>query len=159
MNIFALSYDVFDVASYHVDSHVVKMPLETAQMLCTNLVKLGIDSPYLPVHQKHPCTLWAGLTKENYSWLCDLGLALCMEFTYRYKKVHSCENVINYCLTKKNYLPSGGMTEFAQAMPDEYKDKDSIVAYRRYYIYGKKHLHKWSKRDIPYWLSHERIAI
>ncbi len=34
MNIFILDLDVKKCAQYHVDKHVVKMILETAQLLC-----------------------------------------------------------------------------------------------------------------------------
>ena len=31
-------------------------------------------------------------------------------------------------------IPEGELTPFAQAMPDEYKDDDPVVAYRAYYM-------------------------
>ena len=36
MNIFILDENHDKCAEYHVDKHIVKMPLEAAQMLCTN---------------------------------------------------------------------------------------------------------------------------
>ena len=41
------------------------MPLETTQMLSTVHWRYENKGPYLPVHEKHPCTLWAGQTVEN----------------------------------------------------------------------------------------------
>ena len=35
MNIFILDEDLDKCAEYHVDKHIVKMPLEAGQMLCT----------------------------------------------------------------------------------------------------------------------------
>jgi len=151
MNIFVLSYDVIQAAEWHVDRHVVKMPLETAQMLCTNLSQINIETPYKPVHQKHPCTIWAGQSQHNFKWLCDLGLALCMEYTYRYEKIHKCEEVIYHCMKFIHNFPNRPMTHFAQAMPDEYKNNDPVKAYQDYYVKAKNHLHKWSNRDIPFW--------
>jgi hypothetical protein len=144
--------NVKEAAQFHVDKHIVKMPLETAQMLCTNLNSIGVQSPYLSVHRKHPCTLWAGMSRTNYNWLCQLGLALCEEYSYRYKKVHSCESIIKYCMQNRLMLPKGDLTELPQAMPDEYKCDNSILAYRNYYIFGKKHLHQWTGRPIPEWI-------
>lgn len=158
MNIFALTHDVIQCAEWHVDRHVVKMPLETSQMLCTNLHKIGVSAPYLPVHQKHPCTLWAGINQSNFAWLCDLGLALCMEYTYRYKKVHKSEDVIKLCIDHIGKLPEGEMTPFAQAMPDEFKHYDSIQAYRNYYTIGKSHLHVWTGREMPDWIVCKKAA-
>ena len=86
MNIFVLDIDPQLAASLHLDKHVVKMPLETAQMLCTINAEFGIDVPYKATHKNHPCTLWAKATKANYQWLTALGLNLCYEYTYRYKK-------------------------------------------------------------------------
>jgi hypothetical protein len=50
------------------------MPLEEAQMLCTALWHHAPDYAeenglYKPVHQKHPCTLWAMETQMNYELL------------------------------------------------------------------------------------------
>jgi len=152
MNIFALTTDVVQCAEWHVDRHIVKMPLETAQMLCTNLNKIGISTPYLPVHQKHPCTLWAGINQDNFSWLCELGIALCLEYTARYNKVHKSQEVIEFCHKHIDKFTPGSLTPFAQAMPDIYKDLCPIKAYRNYYTHGKNHLHKWTLRDKPEWI-------
>lgn len=152
MNIFALSMDVFEAARWHLDKHIVKMPLETAQMMCTSLNKIGVETPYLPVHQKHPCTIWAGISQENFRWLGNLGLALCDEYTYRYGKVHKCESIIKFCLEKTFHFDDLGMTNFAQAMPDEYKCDNSVLAYRNFYNFGKRHLHKWTGRSVPEWI-------
>ena len=87
MNIFALDNDVKVAAQWHVDKHVVKMPLETAQMLCTARHELGEKPesiPYKVAHKNHPCTIWCRTSSENYDWLCDLGMVLCKEYTYRY---------------------------------------------------------------------------
>jgi hypothetical protein len=153
MNIFVLSHDVNQAAKWHVDRHVVKMPLESAQMLCTNLTQLKIENPYLPVHAKHPCTIWAGQSRSNFKWLCDLGIELCKEYTFRYKKVHKCEEVINYCMRFIDVFPNCGMTPFAQAMPDEFKNDNPVKAYRDYYVKAKNHLHKWTLRSVPEWCN------
>jgi hypothetical protein len=158
MNIFALTDDVIQCAEWHVDRHIVKMPLETAQMLCTCLNKIDVSTPYLPVHQKHPCTLWAGINRSNYKWLCELGFALSMEYTYRYNKVHKSEEVIKYCYDFIDKFPEGELTPFAQAMPDEFKHPDSIQAYRKYYIHGKSHLHIWTGRPVPEWIIAKKAA-
>ncbi len=149
MNIFVLSENPLECAEWHVNSHVIKMPLESAQMLCTVLHQKGVATPYKPCHMKHPCTIWAGKTIQNFSWLCDLGIALCNEYTFRYGKVHKSQEVIKFCWENMGILENGELTEFAQAMPDEYKDKDAVVAYRRYYKFGKSHLFSWKKRPIP----------
>lgn len=160
MNIFALHSEPIQAAVWHCDKHVVKMALESAQMLCTNLNLLGLETPYKSCHRNHPCTIWARQTRSNFVWLCDLGLALCMEYTYRYGKTHACEKVIEYCYDLKNHIPEGDLTPFAQAMPDVYKCSDSVQAYRSFYIGEKSDFAVWSMRDQPYWyLEKENVLL
>jgi hypothetical protein len=153
MNIFVLDPDPVQAAIYHCDKHVVKMVLESAQMLCTNLNLLHISTPYLSVHKNHPCTIWARETRENFIWLCELGLSLGMEYTHRYGKTHSSEKVIEHCYSLRHHIPQGRLTKFAQAMPDVYKCTDSVQAYRNYYMGDKKDFAIWSKREVPEWFE------
>jgi hypothetical protein len=153
MNIFALDNNPKQAAQWHVDKHIVKMPLETAQMLCTVLNQNGVKTPYKSTHTKHPCTIWAGETMDNFIWLCELGLELCGEYTYRYDKVHKCESIIKECLTYCSKISKNGLTQFPQAMPIDSKKDNSIDAYRNYYIKYKHHIASWKKRDVPYWFK------
>ena len=93
MNIFVLSRNVRTCAVLHCDQHVVKMPLETAQLLSTTL---ALTDPaqwaalreqqlaYLPTHQNHPCAIWARECINNYLWLARLGIELCAEYSFRF---------------------------------------------------------------------------
>ena len=102
MNIFILDEDLDKCAEYHVDKHIVKMPLEAGQMLCTvhwthkyagyvpnrkltseEWASVSIqkkneprDFPYLPTMYNHPCTIWARSSQSNYDWLYCYALAL-----------------------------------------------------------------------------------
>jgi hypothetical protein len=60
MNIFLLDSNIKKCAQYHCDKHVVKMILESAQILSTVLRLNGVDQGYKTTHANHPCTLWAG---------------------------------------------------------------------------------------------------
>ena len=88
MNIFLLSLCPIE-AVQQCDKHVVKMPIESAQMMCT----AGHGS-YKPTHQNHPCTRWATLSEANFEWLTAHALALCDEYTYRYGRRHKSQDVI-----------------------------------------------------------------
>ena len=151
MNIFILDSDPIKAAEYQCDKHVVKMCLETAQMLCTVLDDLNMTVPYKATHRKHPCTVWAAETRGNFVWLCRHGVALCKEYSKRYGKEHKCENVIKACLRLARYVPDGGLTKFAQAMPDEYKNQDAVVAYRDYYKGEKMGFAVWREGE-PDWI-------
>lgn len=138
-------------AEWHCDKHVVKMILETCQLLCTAWRVLDPDGhvyvpPYKKTHVNHPCAKWARTSESNYKWLAHLGRALCAEYTHRYGKVHKCKVMID---TLSDHVPPAlpvAFTAPAMAMPDEYKvDNDAIAAYRKYYAGAKEHLHSCSK--------------
>lgn len=141
-----------------MDSHVSKMPLETAQLLCTalHLCSDHKDIPYKLTHQNHPCAIWARETLPNYKTLCNLGLHLCKEYTYRYKKIHASQDVIIYCVKHFPNIPDTIQTPFALAMGDEYKLEDPIESYRNYYIEAKQHLARWKNRNIPSWFTFKK---
>jgi len=145
MNIFVLDNDPTVAAKLHLDKHVVKMPLETAQMLST----INGGHPYKATHKKHPCTLWAQQTKGNYHWLVQLGFALCKEYSHRYSKRHKCKDVIELLKHAPDFIPDGDRTPFAQAMPDECKRENAVEAYKEYYRKHKQHIASWKNRDIP----------
>lgn len=155
MNIFVLSKDPKQAAKWHVDKHIVKMPLETAQILCTVRRQYGDQNvPYKSTHEHHPCCKWAAESAENYVWLCILGIELCGEYRHRYGKTHKCEVIIENCLSKiPKRIANKGRTPFVQAMPTHCKMDDPVLAYRNYYITEKSHLASWKNRNIPDWWS------
>ena len=48
-------------------------------------------------------------------------------------------------------LPDIGLTPFAQAMPEKYKDANAVVAYRNYYIGEKSKIAVWKHSTPPCW--------
>lgn len=161
MNIFFLSLNPILAARYHGNKHVVKMILETAQILysvwhLTSSIKFGPDSidPYRLTHKNHPCNIWARECTANYIWLCDLGLALCKEYTYRYKKIHKTEQHIRWLSENiPNIRKQCSITPPALAMPDEYKvSGDPVQSYRNVMRGEKAHLCVYKNRSKPFWL-------
>ena len=148
MNIFALDYDPIVAAEYHCDKHVVKMVLETAQMLST-ITGHG----YRPTHINHPCTVWARESTQNFLWLYGLGMALGKEFQHRYRKRHKSSIIIAEQWPPPKSIPEGPLTPFALAMPDEYKVDCPVESYRNYYAGAKKDLLNYTRRDLPEWLA------
>ena len=148
MNIFVLDQDPVKAAQLQCNKHVVKMILESAQIMSAVASIHGVATKYKPTHRNHPCTLWAGKAKENYRWLYQHAIALCKEYTYRYGKVHRSQEVIESLESLVQYLPEG-FTAFVQCMPDDYKDQNSVVAYRKYYC--SKNFGEWKNRDVPEW--------
>lgn len=158
MNIFFLSIIPKICAQMHVDKHVVKMILETTQLLCSAHYMFPTDFKpcYKLTHKNHPSAIWVRTSKPNYEWLCMLGKELCIEYTYRYGKVHKCEPYLYDLSNNIPNLPDIGFSTPLQAMPNEYKDNDAIEAYRSYYFFHKMHIHSWkgkkNGRPTPEWI-------
>lgn len=156
MNIFFLDWDVKKCAQYHCDKHVVKMILETAQLLCSAHHVISTENtniPYKLAHKNHPCSIWVRESLSNYLYLCELGLELCEEYTYRYGKKHKSQQVIEWCIENKINIVDKGLTEPPKAMPNECKVGSVIDSYRKYYIEHKSGFTKWKNRDIPEWFK------
>lgn len=162
MNIFFLSLFPKEAARLHCDKHVVKMIIETAQMLYSAHWTLNPEdlpeTAYKLAHKNHPCSIWVRSSLENYLWLCSLGHWLCKEYQYRYgeHKQHKTQAHIEWLMSHppKSIL-SLGMTFPAQAMPDEYKHSDPIVAYRTFYIESKlkkRNIVAYTNREWPEFL-------
>jgi hypothetical protein len=155
MNIFILHDNPEIAAQFHCNKHVVKMILESCQILCTvhHMKEIHCDIPYRPTHTKHICVLWAGETEENFNWLLQLTKYLLMEYTYRYEKTHKCKEVYEWLILHPLSFSEKKLTNFVQAMPQEYKMNNSIDAYRNYYNLGKKHILQYKRRHVPLWLE------
>ena len=71
MNIFVLHRNPDTAAQMMLDKHVVKMPTESMQMICTIMDLYGFETPMKPVMLNHPCTIWARESSKNFQWLVD----------------------------------------------------------------------------------------
>jgi len=152
MNIFMLDENLTLNAQYMVDRHVVKMPTESAQMLCTALHCCGQDAPYKQTHVNHPDSIWCRSSLENWLYLKDLALKICEEYTYRYGKIHKAETIIRSLQTPN--LPSLERTTLPNCMDSEFIVSNTVVEnYRNYYKVGKAHLHRWKMRNPPEWIT------
>jgi hypothetical protein len=167
MNIFFLDKDPILAAKYQCDAHVVKMIVETAQILSTaqhiltdEPLKIDEASIYRITHKHQPVSVWCRSNCANYGWTCRHGLALCQEYTYRYGKKHKSQDVIEYCYTNYPMKLSieSEISPPAQVMPEIYQDESTIDgavrAYRKYYKEFKLHTMRcrWTKREKPEWL-------
>jgi len=183
MNIFYLDNDPQVCAQMHNDKHCIKMILEYAQLLSTahrvldgtavvsrrattgrQYTSYRLDDNrdgvlYSATHINHPSAIWVRQSSENYMWLCELLSELCKEYTYRYGKIHKCEQiglVDTLYENVPNNIPKRSFTEPTPAMPDEVKvSGSSIASYKNYYIQNKQHLASWSgkvnSRPVPQW--------
>lgn len=155
MNIFVVDRDPVKAARAQCDKLVVAMPRESAQMLSTVARKSGLKIGLKSTHENHPCTLWAGESRENYEWLLTHAFALCNEFVRRYMNTHDCKKAIIACRDCAWLIrfPGTGLTPFAQVMPEKYRQKDAVRAYRAFYKGEKARFAKWAHCPPPKWWS------
>ena len=175
MNIFVLDYNPEVAAEYHCDKHVVKMILESAQLLSTahrlldgvegikysksgarlkdwKLPDARQDELYAASHVNHPCAIWCRASINNYFWLYRLFVALGIEYTKRYKKHHlTIEKLADALCLEPDNIKIGELTPFALAMPDECKTNDPVESYRNYYKTHKADIAVWNHSEIPFW--------
>ena len=180
MNIFILDKNPIIAAQMQCDKHVVKMIVESAQMLSTahrmldgyvekrpsksgkRIIGYWVHpnknyeaTLYKAVHHSHPCTIWTRTNKSNYLWLFRLWKNLSMEYTLRYGRFHASWTKLNMYLgfPPKN-ISEGDLTEQPQCMPDHCKDEEDVVeAYRNYYIKEKSSFAKWKFASTPDWVE------
>jgi hypothetical protein len=179
MNIFHVDTDPEICAKQMCDKHVLKMVIETAQLLSTthrvvdgymyedktknnrNIKRWHYPEKemetklYKSCHVNHPSTIWTRESSSNYAWLYTHFVALCDEYTHRYGKVHATDTKLRNILSQTPQKLLQGevteLTEFKQCMPDYCKRKDPVEAYRVYYMNEKRSFARWTKRNIPSW--------
>lgn len=179
MNIFYVDSDPEVAARNMVDRHVVKMILETAQLLSTAhrvidgeeyvgqsqsgrkakrwRLSGNVDAiMYAATHINHPSAVWVRENSANYNWLYDHLLALGREYTYRYGRTHLTIDKLKDILkdSPQNIKQSNVMTKMPSCMDKQYiVSVDPITNYRNYYNYGKTDLLRWSNRQPPQWID------
>ena len=181
MNIFYLHEDPIQNAKWHIDKHIVKMPIEYAQLMSTAhrlldgemyLGKTAIgrnikrwklhdereDILYKASHINHPSAIWVRESIENYFQMYKLYMAVLAEFTNRYGKVHGSSKPSIALIRPPSNIPMVKGTQLPQCMPEMCKVKDNpILAYRNYYIVEKNSFASWKNREIPEWFQTKDI--
>ena len=179
MNIFILSVNPVEAAQSQCDKHVVKMIVESAQMLSTvhrmldgvrimgangkpsNQWKLNDereDVLYRCCHMNHPSTVWTRKSNNNYNWHYAHFVALCDEYTHRYGKIHATDSKLRDVLkTPPHNIEVGYLTPFALAMESNPECKfpnDPVKSYRMFYQTKQERFKMvWTKREIPEWFK------
>ena len=178
MNIFFLDVDPRLAAQAHVDKHVNKMIIETAQLLCT-AHHLCLDTEphpdlYKVTHQNHPSTRWVRECGANYWWTYLLLLELGQEYQHRYRRTHAttqklapllCNIPVSLCdeffaqrLANKGRPvdpspPPPAMPDDLKLYPNPATLDEAVQNYRNYYKHGKVDLHRWTRRNPPEWIN------
>jgi len=156
MNYFYVEKDPTSAAQALCDKHVVKMILETAQMLSTahRLTEYPqADFVYKPTHSNHPSTKWLRSSQIAYKHGLQHLCALFDEYRHRYNKTHATERLLPYLSQVPEALPDLPFVDPPQCMYDECRHSDTVEAYRSYYRVRRNEIDmRWTNREAPAWL-------
>ena len=159
MNIFAIEgntetgeIDWVASAKSQDNLRVVKMILESCQILSTVLNEQGVSAPYRSFNPKHPSCLWAAESSANFSNLILHCEAMIEEYQERFGKVHKCRAVLSEIikLFKPERFPTDSDTPLRLAVPQEYRSENPVLSYRRFYA-SKPRL-RYPASKIPSWV-------
>jgi hypothetical protein len=170
VNFFYLDKDPKKCAEYYCNKHVLKIPIEIAQILSKihHVLKSGIDYTQIYINSivvKNTIGpyLWTIESYDNYIWTCKLGLELINEFKLRYNRdAHKTESVLQFLLNNPPKLPKIGITKFRGTNKFDmfqYISNDPIVCARYAYAELKCDNDSWSgriseplaNRKVPGW--------
>jgi hypothetical protein len=121
---------------------------------------------YIQTHINHPCSVWVRSSIANWNYVFQLMLRLECEWNLRYEHTKDHPAITSLCkadifvLTRKYFpaiLQAEPFTPPALAMPEQYRTNNPVESYRAYYNNDKRHLHKWTNREIPFWITLENI--
>lgn len=146
MNIFVLHSKPRLAARAHCDRHVVKMVLESCQLLSSAHHVLDGDGPLRLTHANHPCAIWTRYAYANYAWLADLADGLADEYFRRYGRRHlyARNGVLERLKQPPRRIHVMAPTPHVLCMPDEYKvPGNAVESYRRYYFGAKRSFATW----------------
>lgn len=145
MQIFVTYPDPIKCAKYLDNRRLIKMVLESAQLLSTAIHLNGDIGPYKITHKNHPLAIWTRTSQSNYQWLLQHLEALCAEYTRRFKKIHKTSTLIGIFSNKLKLIPSGKQTPFINCTT--YKHIENV------FISYRLELRKKWKNDIikPRW--------
>ena len=185
INLFVLDNDPVKAAQLQCDKHVVKMIVESAQMLSTihrmldgKLMRAPSKSGktmskqwihpdpkldeilYKAVHMHHPCTVWTAESNNNYNWHYVHFIGLCDEYTYRYGKIHGTDALLRDVLKNPpRNIPVGPKTAQPLAMksnPECMNYRDIVGSYRKFYQTKQSRFKMaWTSRPVPEWFFYQ----
>lgn len=141
MNIFFTDKSPLKSAQYLDTKRVIKMILESCQMLATAINENDGVAPYKSTHKNHPSNVWSRESYENWNWLWYHMVSLQMEYKRRRGKVHKSFLIFlksDIKLQARQLLPSKGLTKKPNCAANEskgvnFKHVDDIYdAYKQY---------------------------
>eukprot|EP00930_Biecheleria_cincta_P061015 TRINITY_DN46584_c0_g1_i1.p1 TRINITY_DN46584_c0_g1~~TRINITY_DN46584_c0_g1_i1.p1 ORF type:complete len:315 (-),score=57.47 TRINITY_DN46584_c0_g1_i1:115-1059(-) len=183
MNIFFLHMSPKQCAKMHANIHVVKMIVETAQLLC-NVHRRQREHclpPYMTQrqmaripykesasgHRKLGSMIWVAESLGNYRWAVQLGLELCNEYNAGRGRAagktskHKTQKVLEWLRDHEPNFKIQRRTPVRTkhlAMPARFKKAEtSVQAYRDYYFSKRRTMEMvWPAGKTPLWWEAKR---
>lgn len=168
MNIFYLDENPEVCARYHCDKHVVKIILESAQLLfgaarylTSGNENMNYEGWYKSTHINHPCAKWVRDSSSNFKYLVDLTTHLNNEFKYRYDRLNnhlSYDKLLNLGILEfssdhKDLFSNSDFSELPKVVSEDCIMVSTIDSYRKYYNVHKSNLLSYTKRSVPKFVS------
>lgn len=158
VNIFYLHPCAAVSATYMHDKHVVKMIVESAQLLSTACQMIGMQRDtrlYRPSYINHPCAVWTRLSIENFEWLYQHYISLIKIYEFTYNDDHKSADLAKAIREYMVLMPRVPFTEPPLCMPDDCKiyNAPAYVSYRNYYLKHKSKKRHYRRIKPPYWVQ------
>ncbi len=162
VNFFYLDKDPIKCAKYYCNKHILKIPIEIAQILSKIHHELETGINYCKIYKNSQVVkntlgpyCWIKQSYDNYIWTTKLGLALINEYKLRYNKdIHKSEPILKYLADNPPKLPKIGITRFIGTNKYDmfqYISNDPIICGRYNYAEMKCKNDKWNIHGPPNW--------
>ena len=170
VNFFYLDKDPKKCAKYYCNKHILKIPIEIAQILSKIHYELKSKIDYSKIYKNSTVVkntigpyCWIKESLDNYMWANKLGLELINEYKFRYNKTeHKTECILQYLYDNPPNLPKISETKFKGTNKYDmfqYISNDPIICARYNYAEMKCINDKWNKDGPPDWFKKIKNSI
>ena len=159
MQLYILDRDPGRAVRFLADVHVIKMCLETMQIIAgaihnSSLPQVpGMLKPYNPSHPVNK----AVDSPEKLNWVLLYNWNLQCEYLLRFRKKHAC---FDLCVRSFHHLwhpdRKADCENLARSFKDFFTDEaDIVLAFREYYRFKKSRIRFWKYSAVgePEWLT------
>ena len=160
VNFFYLDRDPKICAQYYCNKHIIKIPIEIAQILSKIHYELKSKIDFSKIYKNSIVVnnnigpyQWIKESYDNYMWTCKLGLELINEYKLRYNKDnHKTELILLFLFYNPPKLLKKGITKFIGTNKYDmfqFISNDPVICARYQYAEMKCNHDKWIKGDSP----------
>jgi hypothetical protein len=170
VNFFYLDKDPKKCAKYYCNKHILKIPIEIAQILSKIHYELNSKIDYSKIYKNSSVVkntlgpyCWIKESLDNYFWASKLGLELINEYKIRYNKTeHKTESILQYLYKNPPNLPKVKGTKFKGTNKYDmfqFVSDDPIICAQYNYAEMKCINDKWNEDGPPDWFKKIKKSI